>query len=42
MSSSESIVLTWEEWKASRTAKRELLEKRGLAALSRRTSAIGS
>ncbi len=42
MSSSEPIVLTWEEWKASRAAKRELLEKMGLAAPSRRTSAIGS
>ena len=42
MSSSEPIVLTWEEWKASRAAKRELLEKLGLDAPSRRTSAIGS
>ena len=42
MSSSESIVLTWEERKASRAAKRELLAKLGLGAPSRRKSAIGS
>ena len=42
MSSSESIVLTWEEWKASRAARRELLAKLGLGAPSRRKSAIGS
>ena len=42
MSSSEPIVLTWEEWKASRAAKRELLAKLGLGAPSRRKSAIGS
>ena len=42
MSSSESIVLTREEWEASRAAKRELLAKLGLGAPSRRKSAIGS
>ena len=42
MSSPESIVLTWEEWKASRAAKRALLEKMGMAAPSRRQVAIGS
>ena len=42
MSSSESIVLTWEEWKAARAARRELLAKLGLGAPSRRKSAIGS
>ena len=42
MSSSESIVLTWEEWKASRAARRELLAKLDLGAPSRRKSAIGS
>ena len=38
----ESIVISWEEWKASRTAKRENLQRLGLDAPSRRTSAIGS
>ncbi|MCQ2390175.1 MAG: hypothetical protein MJ240_02025 [Kiritimatiellae bacterium] len=42
MPSPEPIVLTWEEWKASRAAKRELLAKLGLAVPSRRKSAIGS
>lgn len=42
MPSPEPIVLTWEEWKASRAAKRELLAKLGLDAPSRRKSAIGS
>ena len=40
--SREPIVITWEEWRSSRAAKRETLEKLGLSAPSRRTSAIGS
>ena len=42
MPSREPIVLTWEEWMASRAAKREALKKLGLDAPSRRLSAIGS
>ena len=42
MPSREPIVLTWEEWLASRAAKRETLKKLGLDAPSRRLSAIGS
>ena len=38
----EPIVISWEEWKASRAAKRENLRRLGLDAPSRRTSAIGS
>ena len=38
----EPIVISWEEWKASRAAKRENLQRLGLDAPSRRTSAIGS
>ena len=41
MPSREPIVLTWEEWMASRAAKREALKKLGLDAPSRRLSAIG-
>lgn len=41
MVSPRPIVLTWEEWKASRAAKRELLARLGLSAPSRRTAAIG-
>ena len=37
----EPIVISWEERKASRTAKRENLQRLGLDAPSRRTSAIG-
>lgn len=42
MPSLEPIVQTWEEWKASRAAKRETLARLGLAAPSRRQTAIGS
>lgn len=42
MPSSEPIVQTWEEWQASRAAKRAILERLGLAAPSRRQSAFGS
>ena len=42
MPSPEPIVQTWEEWKASRAAKRETLARLGLAASSRRQTAIGS
>ena len=38
----EPIVISWEEWKASRAAKRENLRRLGLDAPSRRASAIGS
>ena len=38
----EPIVISWEEWKASRAAKRENLQRLGLDAPSRRTSVIGS
>lgn len=36
------IVMTWEEWQASRPKKRALLEKLGLDKPSRRVSAFGS
>lgn len=42
MPSSESIVLSWEEWKAARAAKREALQRIGLDAPSRRSAAPGS
>lgn len=42
MPSPEPIVQTWEEWKASRAVKRETLVRLGLAAPSRRQTAIGS
>ena len=38
----EPIVISWEEWKVSRAAKRENLRRLRLDAPSRRTSAIGS
>ena len=38
----EPIVISWEEWKASRAEKRENLRRLGLDVPSRRTSAIGS
>lgn len=42
MSATEPIVLSWEEWKASRAAKRAALAVHGLDKPSRRTTAIGS
>ena len=36
---SRVIRMTWGEWRASRGAKRVALEKKGLATLSRRTTA---
>ena len=42
MPSREPIVQTWDEWQASRVAKRETLAKLGLDQSSRRSSAIGS
>ena len=36
---SRVIRMTWDEWRASRGAKRAALEKKGLATLSRRTTA---
>ena len=35
---SRVIRMTWDEWRASRGAKRAALEKMGLATLSRRTT----
>ena len=35
---SRVIRMTWDEWRASRGAKRAALEKKGLATLSRRTT----
>lgn len=42
MSAPDPIVLSWEEWKASRAAKRAALAAHGLDKPSRRKSAIGS
>ena len=42
MAASDPVVLSWEEWKASRTAKRAALAAYGLDRPSRRTAAIGS
>lgn len=42
MPSPEPIVMTWEEWKASRAQKRAALVRAGLSVPSRRKSAIGS
>lgn len=36
------VSLTWEEWKASRAARREVLRTAGLDAPSRRKSGFGS
>ena len=41
MAAREPIVITWEEWKASRAAKRENLVRFGVDTPSRRTSGIG-
>ena len=41
MSAREAIVLTWEEWQASRAAKRENLRAFGLDRPSRRKSGVG-
>lgn len=38
----KSLVIGWEEWRASRAAKRELLRRAGLDAPSRRKTAVGT
>jgi len=42
MKTREPIVVGWEEWKASRAAKRALLKQHGLDAPSRRKTAYSS
>lgn len=42
MNAHKEIVLTWDEWQASRAAKRTNLTRLGLDAPSRRKTAIGS
>ena len=37
----EPVVITWEEWKASRAGKRALLRDLGLDVPSRRTKGVG-
>lgn len=36
------LVIGWEEWRASRAAKRECLRRAGLGAPSRRKTAVGT
>ena len=38
----EQIVIEWEEWRASRAMKREVLRRAGLDALSRRKKSVGT
>ncbi len=38
----EPIVIEWEEWRASRAMKREVLRRAGLDALSRRKKSVGT